>query len=62
MFLRWKTADLVMDLMWDWNERGEWRMTPQQAADFWGREDGAAVHVKTETPHIPAYNFKTTLK
>lgn len=47
--------------MWDWNERGEWRMTAQQAADSWGGENGAAVHVKTESV-ILAYNFKTTLK
>ena len=28
MFLRWKKADLVMDLMCDWKERVESRITP----------------------------------
>jgi len=29
MFFRWKKADLVMDLMWDWKERVESRSTPR---------------------------------
>jgi len=29
MFFRWKKADLVTDLMWDWIERVESRSTPR---------------------------------
>ncbi len=29
MFLRWKKADLVTELMWVWKERVESRMTPR---------------------------------
>ena len=51
MFLRWKKADLVTDLTWEWKERVDSRMTPRlKEMGRWG--DGAAVNLKDEVTNL----------
>ncbi len=50
MFLRWQKADLVIDLMCDWNERVESRMTSRWRTS---EDDRWSIHTREKNLQQP---------